>query len=631
MGSCSSVRTYDHNSNKIAPEPSDYAESNLSTTHTSKSFSTNYISNVKNDDALPKTISQKTQPLIPETPRIIITHPDDEKNDGIIQINTDISTDDISTYAKLHHDVAQNLEYHKRISTKLHEIPNDADNDIKSNEVELFSQIGEGQFGKVFSGICRKTCVAVKIIKIDSSNYPETCKFQTELNIMKKIIHENICSYMGSCITHDDNLMIIMPLYKMSLNKILYDDNIHITLTQRVRIAIDIATGMNWLHMMTPKIIHSDLKSDNVLLDENFRASISDFGQSHLLCSTDTHSHGGTPIYASPEKLLHKKFNEKSDVYSFGLLLWELIYRKIAFINYLDGTQENIDAFIKNICNNGERPHIDGTCPDAIASLIIKCWNQDPQIRPSFNEIIDIINNLIFDIAIPEVNTADFWRRNFGNNVFVCWSCFKRILKHNIHNDSLFWIKQLIADYCDCKCVLVDESHYSNNTSTIQKREEYFVTMEKFGNMISYFGSFSRYDSKKLTDVIRETLTQPWFHGDISKSKTEKLIEYDFRVGVFLVRFDMENNNGFIISHVIQNDKHKKIIHEKVATVMSGGVIFMDNYYNSLTILINSLADVMNLIYPISGSKYISSIELWKLKHEPKTINDDFEEFVITQ
>jgi len=178
----------------------------------------------------------------------------------------------------------------------------------------------------------------------------------------------------------------------------------------RIKIATDIAKGLAFLH--NEKILHLDLKSLNVLLDDNFNGKICDFGLATLKQETRSNqrskssmpgasSHmaaGGTLPWMAPELFGKKpKSTFKTDIYSFGMTLWELYSRTTPF------AQVKNDSLIISMVEKGEREDFDvegEDCPEDFKEIIQDCWKADPINRPSADEIIKRLNEISYgDVA----------------------------------------------------------------------------------------------------------------------------------------------------------------------------------------------------------------------------------------
>ncbi|GFR43810.1 hypothetical protein Agub_g4935, partial [Astrephomene gubernaculifera] len=151
---------------------------------------------------------------------------------------------------------------------------------------------------------------------------------------------------------------------------------------QLLGICLGVAQGMAWLHRHA--VLHRDLKSANILLDNSGNAKIADFGLAKI--ASGQHRQvmtGGLGTYqwAAPEVLAHQRYSEKADVYSFGIVLWECLTRRLPYAGMTP-----VQAAV-GVVNNGLRPELPRGTPPAVADLIRSCWAAVPEQRPSFTQI----------------------------------------------------------------------------------------------------------------------------------------------------------------------------------------------------------------------------------------------------
>ncbi|KAG2253278.1 hypothetical protein Bca52824_083414 [Brassica carinata] len=194
-----------------------------------------------------------------------------------------------------------------------------------------FSQenlLGEGGFGCVYKGVLPDgRVVAVKQLKIGGGQGDR--EFKAEVETLSRIHHRHLVSIVGHCISDDRRLLIYDYVSNNDLYFHLHASKEVLDWATRVRIAAGAARGLAYLHEdCHPRIIHRDIKSSNILLENNFDARVSDFGLARLALDCNTHITTrvmGTFGYLAPEYASSGKLTEKSDVYSFGVVLLELI------------------------------------------------------------------------------------------------------------------------------------------------------------------------------------------------------------------------------------------------------------------------------------------------------------------
>jgi len=189
--------------------------------------------------------------------------------------------------------------------------------------------LGEGGFGSVYKGcLADGREVAVKKLK-DGGGQGER-EFHAEVDIISRVHHRHLVSLVGYCISDDQRLLVYDFVPNNTLHYHLHGRGVPVLeWPARVRIAAGSARGIAYLHEdCHPRIIHRDIKSSNILLDNNFEALVADFGLARLAMDACTHVTTrvmGTFGYLAPEYASSGKLTERSDVFSFGVVLLELI------------------------------------------------------------------------------------------------------------------------------------------------------------------------------------------------------------------------------------------------------------------------------------------------------------------
>ncbi|XVE75056.1 hypothetical protein DITRI_Ditri12bG0066900 [Diplodiscus trichospermus] len=152
-----------------------------------------------------------------------------------------------------------------------------------------------------------------------------------------------------------------------------------------IHLALHLARGLAYLHSW--KLVHGNVKPENMLLDRNFKLKITDFGTSNLEISTHqelptSDTAAETIRYMAPEVIDSKPYDRKCDVYSFGICLWEIYCCEVPYQNL--GFSELTSAILYQKL----RPEIPKNCPEALANLMNKCWDTDPSKRPEMEEVV---------------------------------------------------------------------------------------------------------------------------------------------------------------------------------------------------------------------------------------------------
>ncbi|MED6152547.1 putative serine/threonine-protein kinase sis8 [Stylosanthes scabra] len=265
-----------------------------------------------------------------------------------------------------------------------------AEYDIPWEEITLGERIGLGSYGEVYRGEWRGTEVAVKRFLDQDISGESLEEFKSEVQIMKRLRHPNVVLFMGA-VTRPPNLSIVTEfLPRGSLYRLIHRPNNQLDERRRLRMALDTARGMNYLHNCTPVIVHRDLKSPNLLVDKNWVVKVCDFGLSRMKHSTflSSRSTAGTAEWMAPEVLRNEPSNEKCDVYSFGVILWEL-----STLQQPWGGMNPMQV-VGAVGFQHRRLDIPDDMDPAVADIIKQCWQTDPKLRPTFAEIMAALKPL---------------------------------------------------------------------------------------------------------------------------------------------------------------------------------------------------------------------------------------------
>ncbi|KAF7114231.1 hypothetical protein RHSIM_RhsimUnG0095300 [Rhododendron simsii] len=257
--------------------------------------------------------------------------------------------------------------------------------------------IGSGRYGSVYKGLLPdKSLVAVK--KISSSGVEGNKYFCTEIEIIGNIHHVNLVKLRGFCAQGSERLLVYEYMNGGSLDRTLFGNGPVLKWQERVDIALGTARGLAYLHCgCQQKIIHCDIKPENILLHDNSHAKISDFGLSRLLSpeqSTLYTTMRGTRGYLAPEWLTSSAISDKADVYSFGMVLLEIMLEQG---RYLELAYPRLEGRVSS--EEVER----------LVSVALCCAHEEPALRPSMVRVVSMLEGEI-PLCRPRLQSLNFLR-----------------------------------------------------------------------------------------------------------------------------------------------------------------------------------------------------------------------------
>ncbi|KAG5535333.1 hypothetical protein RHGRI_023189 [Rhododendron griersonianum] len=284
-------------------------------------------------------------------------------------------------------------------------------------------ELGEGGFGTVYYGVLQDgRVVAVK--RLYENNFKRVEQFMNEVEILTRLRHENLVTLFGCTSKRSRELLLV---YEYIPNGTVAD-HLHgkkansglLSWQVRLKIAIETADALAYLH--ASDIIHRDVKTNNILLDNDFRVKVADFGLSRLFPTDATHvstAPQGTPGYVDPEYYQCYQLTEKSDVYSFGVVLIELISSKQAVDTNRDRHDINLaNMAIKKIQNHTLHELVDQSLgfetnsvvrrmATLVAELAFRCLQAEKDMRPSMEEILKTLRGIKNDEPNTQVEVVD--------------------------------------------------------------------------------------------------------------------------------------------------------------------------------------------------------------------------------
>ncbi|XP_052195752.1 LEAF RUST 10 DISEASE-RESISTANCE LOCUS RECEPTOR-LIKE PROTEIN KINASE-like 1.4 isoform X3 [Diospyros lotus] len=283
-------------------------------------------------------------------------------------------------------------------------------------------ELGDGGFGTVYKGKLQDgRVVAVK--RLYENNFKRVEQFMNEVEILTRLRHENLVTLHGCTSRHSRELLLV---YEYIPNGTVAD-HLHgrransrlLSWPIRLNIAVETAEALAYLH--ASDTVHRDVKTNNILLDNDFHVKVADFGLSRLFPNDVTHvstAPQGTPGYVDPEYYQCYQLTEKSDVYSFGVVLIELISSKQA----VDTNRDRQDINLANMAVNKIQNHALHELVDPslgfetnsstrrmttlVAELAFRCLQAEKDMRPTMKEVLEAlrrIKNQELNAEKPEV------------------------------------------------------------------------------------------------------------------------------------------------------------------------------------------------------------------------------------
>jgi len=253
--------------------------------------------------------------------------------------------------------------------------------DIYFDELTIEKPKSHGNFASVYEGLYNQAPVAIKQIECKKQN--DTIYILRELKALRELSHRHefshprLISFYGACF-HQNSIYLVTELAARSL-----DSKNDFKTNELLQIALQVAEGLQYLHKTN--FLHRDLKPANILLLNNNQVKLCDFGLARVL-------HGekisgtvcGSPFFMAPELDLRKgitEYTNKIDIFAFGVTLWSILH----------------PTSLKIIPVSELRPSIKSDIYPWVQKLIIRCWDQDPSLRPSAEEIVNIFRSELMD------------------------------------------------------------------------------------------------------------------------------------------------------------------------------------------------------------------------------------------
>ncbi|CAI9781390.1 unnamed protein product [Fraxinus pennsylvanica] len=313
-----------------------------------------------------------------------------------------------------------------------------------TNNFTQENELGRGGFGSVYKGEFENgTKIAVKRMQAGIISNKALDEFQSEIAVLSSVRHRNLVSLLGYSVEENERLLVYEYMPQGALSRHLFrwkSLNLEpLSWTRRLKIAIDVARGVEYLHTLARQsFIHRDLKSSNILLDDDFRAKVADFGLVKLAPDKERSFAtrlAGTFGYLAPEYAVTGKITTKVDVFSFGVILMELLTGLVALDEQRPEESRYLAEWFWQRKSNKESliasidPAIDAKediyeSIYIIAELAGHCTARDPNHRPDMGHVVNVLAPLIgkwkpveetdqcsdFTIALPLPQMLKGWQ-----------------------------------------------------------------------------------------------------------------------------------------------------------------------------------------------------------------------------
>ncbi|XP_019176965.1 PREDICTED: probable leucine-rich repeat receptor-like protein kinase At5g49770 [Ipomoea nil] len=289
-----------------------------------------------------------------------------------------------------------------------------------TNNFSEANTVGSGGYGKVYRGILpHGQLIAIK--RSQQGSMQGAPEFKSEIELLSRVHHKNVVDLVGFCFDQGEQILIYEFIPNGTLKESLTGKSgIKLDWMRRLRIALGAAKGLQYLHdLVNPPIIHRDIKTNNILLDERLNAKVADFGLSKSLGEQEkahvTTQVKGTMGYLDPEYYMTNQLTEKSDVYSFGVVLLEIItarppIEKGKYIvrevkQAMDKTKDMYD--LQSILDPSIASSVTPRSLEKFVDVALRCLEDVAAQRPTMREVVKEIESIMEMVGLnPHADSA---------------------------------------------------------------------------------------------------------------------------------------------------------------------------------------------------------------------------------
>ncbi|KAL8110594.1 G-type lectin S-receptor-like serine/threonine-protein kinase LECRK1 [Apium graveolens] len=271
-------------------------------------------------------------------------------------------------------------------------------------------EIGRGSCGTVYRGTLYLNNQEVAVKRLENTLAEVDKEFQNEIKVIGRTHHRNLVRLLGYSLDGPKKLLVYEYMINGSLADVLFGSQHPLRWDERIRIALDIARGILYLHEeCDTQIIHCDIKPQNVLIDQNRFAKISDFGLAKLLKAGQTNTYTGirgTRGYVAPEWHRNMAITVKADVYSFGVMLLEILCCRRSVELNLSEEEAILQEWVHQCFENNELDKLiidaetDKKKFERMVRVGLWCILDEPSLRPSMKKVLLMLEGTV-DIPPP--------------------------------------------------------------------------------------------------------------------------------------------------------------------------------------------------------------------------------------